>query len=59
MNEPISDCKYFDGQYVFAKVNPGQKLIVRRYYKRIYYCRAVDGSEKEYAFFESEISPDD
>ena len=58
MNEPIIDSKYFDGQCVYSNENPGQKLLIRRYYKRIYYCRTVDGSEKEYAFFEREISPD-
>ena len=48
MNEPIFDNKYFDGQCVYVNENPGQKLVIRRYYKRIYYCRAVDGSENDY-----------
>lgn len=56
MKQPILDNRYIDGQQVYAKINPSQKLIIRRYYQRIYYCRGVDGSEKEYAFFEREIS---
>ena len=56
MKQPSLDSKYIDGQLVYAKVNPSRKLIIRRYYDRIYYCRDADGSEKEYAFFEREIS---
>jgi hypothetical protein len=52
-----SDRKYIDGQRVYAKVNPDQKLIIRRYYHRIYYCRSTDGAETEFAYFEREISP--
>ncbi len=59
MKQPSLDSKYIDGQRVYAKVNPARKLIIRRYYDRIYYCREVDGSEKEYAFFEREISSGD
>lgn len=58
MKQPILDSKYIDGQRVYAKINPSKKLIIRRYYDRIYYCRDVDGSEKEYAFFERELSTD-
>jgi len=56
MKQLSFDSKYINGQQVYAKINPSRKLIIRRYYDRIYYCRDSDGSEKEYAFFESEIS---
>lgn len=58
MKAPSLDSKYIDGQRVYAKINPNQRLIIRRYYDRIYYCRSTDGTETEYAYFEKEISPE-
>ncbi|CAG5068560.1 hypothetical protein DYBT9623_01291 [Dyadobacter sp. CECT 9623] len=55
MQQTISDQRFTEGQFIFAKSNPDQKLVIRRYYKRIYYCRAAYGGEKEYPLFESEI----
>lgn len=44
------------GQLVFAKVAPKVKLIIRKYYAKIYYCPFVDDPEKkELALFEREI----
>ncbi len=48
--------KHVAGDIVFAKVNPDQKLKVRRYIDRIYYCQVVDHpEEKEQVYFEREI----
>ncbi|WPR75811.1 hypothetical protein [Algoriphagus sp. NG3] len=48
--------KFKAGQTVFAKVAPEVKLIIRRYYKRIYYCKfADDPQKKELALFGREI----
>lgn len=45
-----------EGEEVYAKVNPTQKLIIRRYLKRIYYCRFPDQPDrKELVFFEREL----
>ncbi|SFO39545.1 hypothetical protein SAMN04488519_10669 [Algoriphagus ornithinivorans] len=48
--------KYKEGDKVFTKVNPTVPLIVRRFYKEIYYCTyAEDPEKKELALFEREI----
>ncbi|MCE7055884.1 hypothetical protein LZF95_14480 [Algoriphagus sp. AGSA1] len=48
--------KFKAGLAVYAKVAPEVKLIIRRYYKGIYYCKFADDPEKkEQALFEREI----
>ncbi len=48
--------KYKSGDVVYAKVDPKLKLVVRRYVKRIYYCKIKDKPEaKELVFFEREL----
>lgn len=48
---------YKEGDEVYAKVNPSEKLIVRRYVGRIYYCKvAVDTSLEEQVYFERELT---
>ncbi len=48
--------KFKPGDTVYAKVNPEVKLIVRLYYRRIYYCKfAEDPEKKEVVFFEREL----
>lgn len=48
--------KFKEGQVVFSKKDPAVKLIIRRYYSRIYYCRFADAPElQEVALFEREI----
>ena len=50
------ETKFKAGQTVYAKVDPTVKLIIRRYYKQIYYCQfAADLDKKELALFEREI----
>lgn len=52
--------KYKEGDEVFAKVNPSQKLIIRRYVDRIYYCKIKNNPElKELVYFEREIASDE
>lgn len=49
--------KFKEGEEVFDAVHPNQKLIVRRYYNRIYYCKVADEpSRKELAYFERELT---
>lgn len=53
------DNKYKEGSVVHAVANPTQKLIVRRYVDRVYYCKiAKDLKAKELVFFEWEIASD-
>ncbi|MDW3195809.1 MAG: hypothetical protein R8G66_25775 [Cytophagales bacterium] len=48
--------KYAPGEIVFSKVYPGEKLKIRRYVSRVYYCQFVDDeNRKELALFEREI----
>ena len=48
--------KYKAGEMVFAKENPKQRLIIRRYIDRIYYCIVEkDPHQKELAYFEREL----
>lgn len=50
------DNKYNIGDTVYAKVDPEVKLIVRKYYARIYYCKFADlPMKKELALFDREI----
>jgi hypothetical protein len=49
--------KYKEGEEVYAKADPTQKLIVRRYVDRIYYCKLKeDPTRQELAYFEREIT---
>ncbi|MEJ8803893.1 hypothetical protein [Pontibacter sp. H249] len=46
------------GSDVFAKVNPGLKLTIRQYLKRIYYCTVKgNSSQKDLVYFERELIP--
>lgn len=48
---------YKKGDEVYARVNPSEKLIVRRYIDRIYYCQvAADTSLQEQVYFERELT---
>ncbi|WP_219958784.1 hypothetical protein [Algoriphagus sp. NBT04N3] len=54
--ENDNNTKYKAGDKVYTKVNPTVPLIVRRFYKEIYYCTyAEDPEKKELALFEREI----
>ncbi|MGC1241341.1 MAG: hypothetical protein WA874_07125, partial [Chryseosolibacter sp.] len=51
-----ADNKYPEGSIVFAKVAPDLKLLIRKYYQRIYYCAPADDKNgKERVYFEREL----
>ncbi|WP_035468250.1 hypothetical protein [Algoriphagus mannitolivorans] len=55
MEEPITN-KFKAGDTVYAKVDPKVPLVIRRFYKEIYYCAFADWPQKkELALFEREI----
>ena len=48
--------KFKEGEIVCAKINPGFKLVIRRYVDRIYYCKIQeDLARKELVYFEREL----
>lgn len=50
--------KYKEGELVYAIKDPEQKLVIRRYLDRIYYCKVQNEPEhKELVYFEREILP--
>lgn len=49
---------YAAGSFITAKEDPGRKLIINRYYKRIYYCYVADDpSHRLLPYFERELIP--
>lgn len=49
---------YQAGTSIYAKERPDQKLVINRYYKRIYYCyKEGDAARKLLAYFEHELVP--
>ncbi len=55
-----TDNIYQEGSTITAKENPALKLVIMKYYQRIYYCAIADDPEhKHLAYFERElISPE-
>lgn len=50
--------KYKEGEVVYAIKSPEEKLIIRRYVDRIYYCKIQNNPElNEKVYFEREILP--
>lgn len=48
--------KFKDGEEVFAKAAPSLKLIIRRKWNEIYFCKIKeDPSAKEKIYFEKEL----
>ncbi|MFD3001965.1 hypothetical protein ACFS7Z_16450 [Pontibacter toksunensis] len=55
----MTEILYSEGSIVYAKVNPGLRLKVRRYLDRIYYCIVpAQPAHKELAYFERELTAD-
>lgn len=53
-----TDNIYPAGTIITAKVNPELKLIITRYFQRIYYCAVVGEPErKHFAYYERELIP--
>jgi hypothetical protein len=49
--------KYIKGQVVYALVKPSEKLLIRRYVDRVYFCKIQsDLNIKEKVFFERELT---
>jgi hypothetical protein len=58
MNELIEN-KYKKGEVVFERTHPTQKLVVRRFADRVYYCLAQENpAQKELVYFERELMAD-
>lgn len=48
--------KFKTGEIVYAKSDPGVKLVVKRHIDRIYYCQIHnDPQQKERVYFEREL----
>jgi len=57
MKKSINDNKYQEGEVVFAISSPSEKLVIRRYVDRIYYCIiSSHPDQKELPFFERELT---
>jgi hypothetical protein len=51
-----TDNIYAVGTILAAKVNPELKLVIMRYFQRIYYCAVVGEPErKHFAYYEREL----
>ncbi|MEQ8474420.1 MAG: hypothetical protein RIC35_24700 [Marinoscillum sp.] len=56
MSKQFVQNKFEAGDTVFAKVNPTQKLIIRRYIDQVYYCRIPDKPDaRELVYYEREL----
>ena len=53
-----TDNIYKTGLTIYAKAAPQLKLIIMKYYQRIYYCAIADDlNHKQLAYFEHELIP--
>lgn len=52
----IMENKYKEGEIVYAMMKPTERLMIRRYIPRIYYCTSVDNPDQpETVYFEREL----
>ena len=50
--------KYKNGEVVFDRIRPTQKLVIRGYLNGIYYCKCQESrNRKELVYFERELLP--
>jgi uncharacterized protein YodC (DUF2158 family) len=50
------EIKFKEGDEVYDRIRPGQKLIISRYFKGIYYCKIVENPRrKELIYLEREL----
>lgn len=48
--------KYKEGEVVYERTRPMQKLIVRRFLSNVYYCKPMDAlKSKDLVYFEREL----
>lgn len=51
--------KFKEGEVVIERIRPSQKLMVKKYVSKLYYCKAMeDPSRKELVFYERELMPE-
>lgn len=58
MNSPDGNLekKFKEGDEVYDRIRPSQKLIISRYFKGIYYCKVVENlRRKELIYLEREL----
>ena len=59
MGKQFVQNKYNAGDTIYAKEDPSEKLVIRRYIDKVYYCRVQARPEsKELVYFEREIVDD-
>lgn len=57
-NHTNTDNIYKLGTHVTSKTDPTLKLVIVKYYQRIYYCAETKNlSRKHLAYFENELNP--
>jgi hypothetical protein len=50
------EMKFKEGEEVYERVRPDQKLIISRYYNGVYYCRVDENlRRKELIYYEREL----
>lgn len=50
------ELKFKEGDEVYERIRPSQKLIISRYFKGIYYCKDVENlRKKDLIYFEREL----
>ena len=50
--------KYKNGEVVFDRIRPSQKLIVSHYFDKLYYCKVQENlNRKRLVYFERELLP--
>jgi hypothetical protein len=52
-----TDNIYKEGTVITAKVAPELKLVITKYYQRIYYCSVIGDARKQLVYFERELIP--
>ena len=57
-HRPNLDNTFQEGTIITAKCDPALKLVIMKYYQRIYYCSVIgDASSKQLTYFERELIP--
>lgn len=55
-SDSILDIKFKEGEEVYDRIRPSQKLIISRYFKGIYYCKVEENlRRKELIYLEREL----
>lgn len=52
----IVEVKFKEGDEVYERIRPGQKLIVSHYFKGVYYCKVAENpNRKKLIYLENEL----